>query len=186
MRFAWIEGKVSELYREIESHKKELGDHGRSITYLVREIALKEQLLKSLQSFDTLAQERFSEEIEKLKMVPGLEKYEIDEGRGKIVFYTLPVHIKHKRKQYEIGRFRIDVGLDGTVLFKNIANTCRYPLYDHPHTRDGEPCLGNLTESVGKLIGNIQVATLAEVLIQYLEIYSEDDAYCKVEYWKEV
>ncbi len=186
MRFPWIEAKVSELSRDIEGHKKDLGDHGRAITYLAREIALKEQLLKSLQSFETSTQERFSEEIEKLKRVPALEKHEIDEGKGKIVFYTSPVHIKHKGKEYEIGKFRIDIGLDGVVLFKNIANTCRYPLYDHPHTRDGEPCLGNLTDSVGKLVANLQLATLAEVLIQYLEIYSEDDAYCKVEYWKEV
>lgn len=186
MRFTWIEAKVSELSREIEGHKKELGDHGRAITYLVREIALKEQLLKSLQSFETLAHERFQDEIEKLKVVSGLEKYEVDERKGKVIFYTLPIRIRHKGKAYEIGKFRIDVGLDGTVLFKNIANTCRYPLYDHPHTRDGEPCLGNLTESVGKLVANVQLATLAEVLIQYLEIYSEDDAYCRVECWKEV
>jgi hypothetical protein len=53
--------------------------------------------------------------------------------------------------------------------------------------RDRRPCLGNLTESVSKLLGERDYALVINLLFRFLESYSPAGRpFADVDHWKEV
>ena len=44
-------------------------------------------------------------------------------------------------------------------------------------------CLGNLTDGVAQLLAGYEFAALAQILLQFLRSYNEDEPYYKIDNW---
>ncbi len=110
----------------------------------------------------------------------------IDSGAGFIAVHTNTILINYEDKRVRIGDFRIEIYLNGYVHISNTDNHGRYTFYEHPHIRDGKPCLGNQTEALSKLIAEGQLSTVVAILLSFLQSYNPEDAYCEITCWPEM
>jgi hypothetical protein len=88
------------------------------------------------------------------------------QGRG-ICATTAPLVVEHEGRSYQLGRFQLDLSLDGDVRITNLSG--RVGGDDHPHVHRGRPRLSNVREGVAKLLGEGQVLDALDVLIDFLK-----------------
>jgi hypothetical protein len=85
-----------------------------------------------------------------------------------------------------LGVMQITFGLGGEAASLRIANTTN-PQQGRPHPHvggDGVPCLGNIGETVGNLIGACEFVGAFEQVLQYLESYNPADSWGRhATYW---
>ncbi len=80
---------------------------------------------------------------------------------------TAPIRIEHEGRAYCLGRFEIELSLDGDIRITNLGG--RVGNDDHPHVHRGRPRLANVREGVAKLLGEGQLPQALEVLIDFLK-----------------
>ncbi len=180
----WLTEQLARCERELVDKETKVREHGLEITRLWRDIVLLRQEAKNFRQVFQEREPDYRREFERLEQIPGLQGLEI--GAGFLALETETIVIGHQDKRYRIGPFRLEIYLNGYLRMRNVENPGRYPYYDHPHIRDGEPCVGNHTEAVAKLISEGQLATVAAILFSYLHSYNPADAYCEITYWPEV
>jgi len=99
--------------------------------------------------------------------------------------FTDMIVIPYHGKNYKIGKFRIDIYIDGSngaVKAYNLTDGKEHVF--HPHVKkDGYCCLGNITEGVTKLLAEYQYAVLIQLMINYLHTYNPGSTYCDIEHW---
>jgi hypothetical protein len=88
---------------------------------------------------------------------------------------TKPVYIPYKEKIYNIGEFEILISLNGTFRLTN--RTRKIESCDHPHVRQGMPCLGNTAEALPKMVFQGDYLGALMVLIDYLHSYNPGGEY---------
>ncbi|MFB3819362.1 MAG: hypothetical protein ACE147_17015, partial [Candidatus Methylomirabilales bacterium] len=76
------------------------------------------------------------------------------QGRG-IRAVTAPIRVEHDGRVYSLGRFQVDLSMDGDVRIANL--TGRVGEDDHPHVHGGRPRLANVREGLAKLLGEGQL-----------------------------
>ena len=87
-------------------------------------------------------------------------------------------------KRYRLGRFRLDIRFNGDVDIKNLTRA--YGYYDHPHVWNAKPCLGNIHQSVLKLVSEFQWVATAELLLEYLKTVNPNGWYTPIDHWEEL
>jgi len=105
---------------------------------------------------------------------------------GVVRVLTRPLHLVHEGRTFLIGEFSLDLALQGELRIRNVSNTIKQGGWEHPHVQGGIPCLGNLRDGVLRLLGELQLAPLTSLMIQFLESYEPETAYSQVENWQEV
>ena len=98
---------------------------------------------------------------------------------------TGPVQIDHEGATYDLGRFRIEIGFaSDTLEIHNLVPDRIIDGYHHPHVNSsGNPCLGNISLSLAKLLTAKQYVPALILTHQFLCSYSADNPYIKIERW---
>jgi len=99
---------------------------------------------------------------------------------------TDEIVVEHEGQRYKIGRFGLELDLEAGLRVVNLENTGDRSSWDHPHVQAGLPCLGNLREGFEKLLGECQIVPLVSMLIQFLDTYNPETAYCPIEHWEKI
>jgi hypothetical protein len=120
-------------------------------------------------------------ELERLQALPHICEARVQDGR--ISLTTAPILVEFGGRWYRLGSFRLDLHFNGDVRIVNLTD--RIGLYDHPHIRQGRPCLGNIREGVAKLLGEFQFVAATEVLIDFLKTVSPADWRLPILHWPE-
>lgn len=96
------------------------------------------------------------------------------------------IKISHKGKTYLIGD---DIVLAINVSSKNGCIRCinkSGSRNNHPHPfadQEGHIYLGTITDSVAKLIGELDILTAALIVVEYIQNYNESEARLNIEHW---
>jgi hypothetical protein len=163
-----------------------------------RIVAIQQQLVGAVRELNaasealTLAQQKantmgvfFEQEFDKMVDHPDIEKIEVVNGALKI--YTGRITITHDSKVYDIGKFKIELyvdGRNGCVSMRNLTH--RVDSADHPHVMHEKPCLGNIREALPELIAQWQFPAAVSLCIQFLKSYTASDGgrpYINIERW---
>jgi hypothetical protein len=123
----------------------------------------------------------FGEEYDRIRSHPLVTDLTIKDDL--IIATTLPLTTTFEDERVHLGRFAIEIHLNGDVRISNL--TRRLWNFDHPHIRDGSPCLGNIQDGIAKLIGTYQLAAVIQVLIDFLQLVNPREWVVSVEYWRE-
>lgn len=198
-------------YIKIESSLKELFDEYavmqgkiKLIKYIEQIAKLEQERIKrDIHSYEETIKERSIQIVElhqKLRnsvlKLRGLESEKIDiEGEfeklitdfnikfnsdGLIWFDTENI----KYKDILLGKFRILLDIQkGVIKINNI--TKKIGAFDHPHIREGVLCLGELSNTVSKLMSEYKYIEVAKLCKEMLYFYNPSSAYKKVEEWRE-
>lgn len=160
----------------------------QNLKELSRQMALQTRLLRNCQErFRTLTNAEHSEEalvreFEGLLGIPDVRDVEILEDR--LCVFTDTVDTVVAGKRYRLGRFRVDIRFNGDVAIKNLTRA--YGYYDHPHVWNAKPCLGNIGQSVLKLVSEFQWVATAELLLEYLKTVNPKEWYTPIHHWEEL
>jgi len=99
-----------------------------------------------------------------------------------IEFYTGEIYIENYGKSYYIGKFKVNLNLDGEVRMENLDNP--KDDIDHPHVSSRIPCLGTIKEAVPKMMFEGDFLGLFNLLHTFLTTYNEEGPYATLEkYW---
>ncbi len=98
---------------------------------------------------------------------------------------TGPIEIVHEDYVYDLGRFEIEIAFTTNSLeIRNLEPDRIVDGYHHPHVNSsGQPCLGNISLSLTKLLAAKDYVPALILIHQYLGSYNADDAYLKIEKW---
>lgn len=180
-----IDNRVGDIQREIDGYDGEIREAGQRIAQAVRKRHGAAQALERLAKDERTAEAgRLKKEFDQLaaaKPVLAVRAYP-----DRVEVDTRTVVIAHMGRRYEIGRFRIAIGDRCDLSIANLSNTASGTHCEHPHVRDGRPCLGNISEAIGKLLGEREYALVVNMLFRFLESYNPGNPYAKIEHWKEV
>ncbi len=163
---------------EVEENLKELSRQMASQTRLLRNCQERFRTLKKTEQ----SEEALLREFDALLGIPDIRDVEIL-GDCLCVF-TNTVETVVAGKRYRLGRFRVDIRFNGDVTIKNLTKAHGY--YDHPHVWNTKPCLGNIGQSVMKLVGEFQWVAAAELLLEYLKTVNPKEWYTPIHHWEEL
>lgn len=145
-----------------------------ALTKKIREVNSLQRKLGQMEATFPNVTEMYGKEFDKLLQVPKIRDVRVREGAIQVFTDTLYCVDPRSNKKHEIGNFRIEFGLSGTVRWHNLTRLiggCHAP-----HVLDGgEACLGNMAEVIPELIANYEFAALAMVCIQFVESVNVDD-----------
>ncbi len=157
--------KTEELKSAIQRSQQEL-------VTSIRALEDKESELRILETSDDTST-AYGEEFDKLTEHPDIEK--IDIVNNNILVYTKLIVIHHGGRNYNIGKYKVEIdtsGLNGGVRMFNLTRTAGG--FHHPHVaQEGTPCLGNIKGVIPQLIAERKYSALIAICIQYLKSYND-------------
>ncbi|MDO8669367.1 MAG: hypothetical protein Q7K65_03685 [Candidatus Buchananbacteria bacterium] len=175
-----------DLSRSITEWTKAVAALQKELVNKIRQEKEAQQKLKILKNITASDKTGFETEYNRLFDIEGVEN--VTAKDGKLIVHTYNIYITCKDKAgkeftFDIGKFRIEIFLDGAnggLLFFNTTRQAAggYNGYNinHPHVNSrGEPCLGNIQEMIAQLIAEYQFAAITSLAIQYLETVNLDD-----------
>lgn len=190
-RRAYVRLLESFLNKERQRNEDELSAARKRVEALSKDLALAVRAVHGARrsSRDLIepagvSQEEREREYHSLLDLPGVRGVEV--GESVVTIRTDPLVLEHEGDRNLIGEFALDLDLEGSIAIRNLANTISKGGWEHPHVQGGVPCLGNLRNGMMKLLGEYELVPLAAMLIQFLQSYDPETAYCPVEMWAEV
>ncbi len=189
---------LRDLENSIKMTKSEVHDHQRLMVEGLRKIATFEEKLNRLRLVSEPAEgKNFLNEFDKLRKLPGVEKIRV--ANDTISIFTSQIDIPHLFKIYDIGKFRIDIKIDGKGGIVKCFNLTRnvkkdngggemhgygYGFYGHPHIDvSGNCCFGDIAEQVTKLLAKYEVVILTQLILQFLKSYNKDSPHARIEFF---
>ena len=183
-------GEIASQEQSIDKRLKSLNDTIREYqTAIVRSFKERQGLLDKKKVIHELLGRFDFDNID--KRFEALEKIAVG-GRVTVTpdSITVPVgqiDIEYDGKVYDIGDFDIVIrpdGYDGGVQCFNktrVIESCY-----HPHIDDeGECCLGNLSESIPQLIGEMEYEVVIFMMLQFLRTCNSEGWYEDISRWPE-
>lgn len=162
----------------VAENLKELSRQMASQTRLLRHCRERLGTLKQAeQSTELLARE-----LDGLLGIPEIRQIQVLEDRLRVFTDTVDTVVASKR--YRLGCFRLDIRFNGDVDIKNLTRAHGY--YDHPHVWNAKPCLGNIRQSVLKLVSEFQWVATTELLLEYLKTVNPNGWYTPIDHWEEL
>lgn len=173
--------RLSYLEAEIESLNENLAEFSRRITADSRRLVKYQRELGSLEGEELNDAVDFGDEYDRIRAYPLVHDLTVEDDR--LVVTTIPLTTDYEEERINLGRFALEINLNGDVRITNL--TRKLWDFDHPHIRDGNPCLGNIQDGVAKLIGAYQLAAATQVLIDFLQLVNPREWVVSVEFWRE-
>lgn len=171
-------GILQEQMAVVEAHLKELSRQLASQTRLLQNCQERLRILKRSET----AEEQLLRELDGLLGIPEVRGVEVLEDRLRVFTDTVDTIVAGKR--YRLGRFCLDIRFNGEVAIKNVTHA--YGYYDHPHVWNAKPCLGNIGQSILKLVSEFQWVAAAVLLLEYLKTVNPKEWYTPIDHWEEV
>jgi len=95
---------------------------------------------------------------------------------------TTPIIIKHKGKEYDMGKYEVILTFDGKTAI-NKVNPKENENVSHPHVNNGVPCWGNMAGVLPRYIGSTDFDMAFLTAHEFLSHYDEGSPYRKIENW---
>jgi len=130
-------------------------------------------VLQPLMDFEKNFAQQFDEEYAKLKELPFLEDFKVNDSKLELSFK--PVIIKYRNKDYNLGKYKAIIG--SNISFKQGSKTGVI----HPHIMGNVPCFGTFYEEIFTLKGQGRLVDLAIMLNAYLHTYNSKGSYSNLE-----
>lgn len=176
--------------RSVEDRKRRVreqieGDERKSRQWLSEYVGAQNNLARSIAELAILeadggSRASLATELEHVLAMPHVIGIKF---RNCLEVYTDTIYIAHGRVKYNIGAFKIMIDFQrGYVKFENLTNP-NLGVSEHPHISGGNPCFGNISEAVARMMGSEQLEMLVTVLIQFLESYDSQSPYSRIENW---
>ena len=175
---------IARTESDLKLSEQKLSDCSRLIVEETRRSRESRLKLGYLDQWQVSEEARHLEEFDRLLQVEGVRKVQVTDDVLRV--FTDTVYAVHDGARYEIGDFRIDIFFEGYVLARNLRNCGDNPIWDHPHIVNGAICMGNIREGVVKLIGEYQFSVVAQVMLDFLRSYNQNDSYCPITRWRRV
>jgi hypothetical protein len=178
-----IDINIKELESELIRCNREMENYQQEFIRRTREREIIETKLHPLQATHGEKETWAIKEYDALCKTPHVQDIELE---GNIIrVYTDMIIIPYRGKNYKIGKFRIDIFIDGSNGAVKAYNlTDGKDRVFHPHIKkDGYCCLGNISEGVTKLLAEYQYAVLIQLMINYLQTYNPGSTYYDIDNW---
>jgi len=179
----WAAGELDRLEGEIREREEKVAEYVRLVGNEWREIAGKRKVVTKLREVIDEEQSKLEAEFEKVEASDFV--LSLDYDTDGVELFTRDVLIRVGEHVYSIGRFKCDIFFDGIIRIRNVANSGKWEMYDHPHIRDGEPCWGNLAVVLSELVAEAKFSVVVALIRDYLGSYNQQDAYVGIETWPE-
>ena len=181
---AYAETERERTEKEINKEAERLSQLSAQLRSASRSLHASRRRLVALK--EVLATERvqLERDFDQLVLLPHVRAVEV---QGSVIrVLTDEIVVEHEGQRYKIGRFGLELDLEAGLRVVNLENTGDRSSWDHPHVQAGLPCLGNLREGFEKLLGECQIVPLVSMLIQFLDTYNPETAYCPIEHWEKI
>jgi hypothetical protein len=182
LRTAWLGAESAEANDAVEALAASIDTLAMKLRAAAREHAVarrRQAVLAGVASSDTGDGER---DFAALSSLPGVASIEI---AGEVLTITTgTIRVPHEGRSVELGRYAIEIGPRTKVLIKRVGDEARRG-WEHPHIQAARPCLGNLQVGIETLLGRMELAPAVALLLQFLESYDAETAYCPIETWEE-
>jgi len=115
---------------------------------------------------------------------PHVERIEVK--GGSIHLSTNDIYLQHKGQTYFLGRYLIEIPLEGglpKMINENPKRDVKGNVFHHPHVygvAGNSFCLGNIAAGVNKLIAEKEYAFAATMLIEYLHSCNDSPTYANI------
>ncbi len=135
--------------------------------------------LRQIEQADPLV--RYQTEWQQLVAVPGLRSLSAQATSAEMI--TEPIAVDG----ILVGEFRVQFNFTAGNL--RITNTT-HPImqgdtrYDHPHVRNGVPCLGNIQKHVKGLLASWNLVYLVPLTLDFLRSYNPSNPHCNLRAWQ--
>ncbi|MFQ5881188.1 MAG: hypothetical protein ACE5I9_01765 [Candidatus Methylomirabilales bacterium] len=180
-RVAGVAEQAECIQRQIALVEDNLKELSRQMAAQTRLLGNCRQRLRTLQTAE-LSEETLVREFDGLLHMPGVRDVQVMQDRLRVFTDTVDTEVGGKR--HRLGRFRVDIGFNGDVAIRNLTRP--YGYYDHPHVWNARPCLGNIRQSLLRLVSEFQWVVAAELLLEYLKTVNPKGWYVAVDHWEEV
>jgi hypothetical protein len=181
-RWEQIGGEISFLETEIRSTEEVLEVASLQLTAETRHLQACRRRLRHLKGELVKDEADVGNELDRLSGLPDVADVTALPAGLRII--TRPIRAEHNGKRYYLGTFQIDLLYSGEITIHNL--TSRHGYYDHPHIWNGKPCLGNIRQGLAKLIGELQLATASEIILDFLKTTNSKDWHISIEHWREI
>jgi len=180
--------QLNDNKRQLETVVAQINEHAGELTRLYR---TRVETMTYIDNFDEeYVGSMLLEQLELIEANKNIKSLKI--SMNNLTFFTEMMFIRVKEKTYEIGEFEVTVNIEsGNVVFKNLTRRVNSG-YDRdmhaPHVfPTGNACFGNIQQGVSQLIGELQLAAVADLLCAFLSSVNTGDAAGKYYYkWPEV
>ena len=187
MKLALVDRSISDWRGEIHNNQNAIEDKTFEIMGLVTR---NERLRESMKVFEdstrmTQRHKAAEEHAAFVGMMKSGALRDIEVSDSSILFITGTAVIDYDGYRYELGPFRVNLGLaDGKVMINPTEAAHVENDYAHPHVSDsGRPCLGNMAPVIAKALGMGDVTGAVTAILEYLRAYNPHDAYQRIERW---
>lgn len=179
------------IKNSIETTRRQVAENEKRVTSLIKDMADTLNLIETdkilLEAFDKSAEDevirRSDRELEAIfKMSPGAF-LKIELGLNEIRAYTHTLHVQEGKETYLLGKFLITIKFkENAIHIKNLTNEVEG--YQAPHIHDeSNICWGNISTSIGKLLGKREYAGVLAVVLTYLQSYNDKDKRIPLNRW---
>lgn len=179
---AFAQAERARLEAELNARKEQLQRLSDELRRASRALHQARARLRAAEALLATERSRLEHDFEELLALPGVREVEVHGTR--ITVLTEPIVLEHQGVRYRIGDFALELDLERGITVRNLHNTGSRSHWDHPHVQGGLPCLGNLRDGLEKLLGACQLVPLVSMLLQFLETYTPDTAYCSIDLWQ--
>ncbi len=178
----WMSYSMQRRIENIKNNLRQKEDEvSQSRQYMINGLRDIKNMRLSLKGFDEekLEQKDGMKIIKQLKEISKVRSVYVSDNNDLVVHTDVITckNVADPKQKEKIGSFRIVIRRDGGLRIYNKDVISTYD-YNHPHiTRGGDPCLGNLSDTVAKLLAEYEIIPLINLLIPYLESYNPADAH---------
>ncbi|NQU06672.1 MAG: hypothetical protein HQ568_11310 [Calditrichaeota bacterium] len=172
----------SEMANQISTDEYELNDLSNRMTELARKVTTARHLKKFFESSDDILKRQATRMwVDLLKLVPGTFTGFKFEG-NRITGTTEHITIIFEDYSYVFQPYVVEVNIrNGEIAIMGDSNMV--DTYIHPHVSDENVCWGNIGGLVQRLVGELNLHGLFQLIHQFLSTYNEDDPFLRIEHW---
>ncbi|NQU05349.1 MAG: hypothetical protein HQ568_04585 [Calditrichaeota bacterium] len=171
-----------EMVNQISADEYELNDLSNRMTELARKVTTARHLKQFFESSDDILKRQATRMwIDLMKLVPGTFSSFRFEG-NRITGVTQIIEIVFEDYRYVFQPYQVEVDIrDGEISITGDSNMV--DTYIHPHVSDENVCWGNIGGLVQRLVGELNLHGLFQLIHQFLSTYNQDDPFLRIERW---
>jgi hypothetical protein len=154
----------------------------KGITDATRKIVSTEKIVEAIRNNIEDVPKALDKTWASLKRMDGSKTYSsVSYTKTGIKAITVPIVIKWNGKEYDMGRFEVSLGYDGTCKILNLDHRIEH--LDHPHISNTAVCWGNFSGWIPKLIGSSEFDVALDQIYTFLCHYDSGSPYRSIESW---
>jgi hypothetical protein len=157
--------QINKLEKEVSNYEKSIGTNIDKITLL---------------KHTTYSDIPTKEELDKISK--NTQIVEWGSEKDALFFITQPIDIEYEGDKYELGKYKIMIGLNKTIKITSVNNP--KAAYPHPHIERSNPCWGNIGMTVQKLLNSGQLSQLLVLIVRYLKTYNDESPHKEIRAWR--